>query len=129
MATQYKWLPSEPTQSMLEAEQFASSHTYESAEVEAVEVYKAMWQAAPAIEQEPVAFIDMKNFPPIRFPDGQLRCDIEHLDGLELYTNPQPKREPLSESEIRQLLKQRDEEMHIVDFIRYIEKAHGIGTE
>jgi hypothetical protein len=41
----------------------------------------------------------------------------------------QPKREPLSKESIMQLLRQRDEEMHIVDFIRYIEKAHGIGVE
>ena len=50
MTTQYKWLPSEPTEAMLEAEQFASSLAYESHEVQAVEVYKAMWQAAPKPE-------------------------------------------------------------------------------
>jgi hypothetical protein len=92
----HKWLPSKPTQEMLEAEQFASSLAYESSEVEAVEVYKTMWQAAPEVEQEPVAFIDMKMFPPIRFPEGQLRCDVEHLDGLALYTHQQPKREPFT---------------------------------
>jgi hypothetical protein len=50
MTTQYKMLPSEPTQEMLEAEQFASSLAYESHEIQAVEVYKAMWQAAPEVE-------------------------------------------------------------------------------
>jgi hypothetical protein len=46
----HKWLPSEPTPAMLEAEQFASSLAYESHEVQAVEVYKSMWQAAPTLE-------------------------------------------------------------------------------
>jgi predicted CoA-binding protein len=50
MTTQYKWMPSEPTQEMLDAERFASSLAYESHEVQAVEVYKAMWQAAPTCE-------------------------------------------------------------------------------
>jgi hypothetical protein len=48
----HKWLPSEPTQEMLDAERFASSLAYESHEVQAVEVYKAMWQAAPEVEGE-----------------------------------------------------------------------------
>jgi hypothetical protein len=47
-------------------------------------------------KRELVAFIDMSLYPPIRFPDGQLRCEIEHLDGLALYTSPQPQQEPLS---------------------------------
>ena len=51
MTTQtHKLLPSEPTQEMLDAERFASSLAYESHEVQAVEVYKAMWQAAPEVE-------------------------------------------------------------------------------
>ena len=48
----HKWLPSEPTEAMLEVEQFASSLAYESHEVQAIEVYKAMWKAAPEIEGE-----------------------------------------------------------------------------
>ena len=46
----YRLLPSEPTPAMLEAEQFASSLAYESHEVQAVEVYRATWQAAPEVE-------------------------------------------------------------------------------
>jgi ribosome biogenesis protein Nip4 len=117
---------------MLEAEQFASSLAYESSEVEAVEVYKAMWQAAPEVEQEPVAFIDMKMFPPIRFADGQLRCDIENLDGLALYTHPQPKREPLSEEERKSLWKSLSDMDEGIDFnsiVTGVEKALGIGVE
>ena len=49
----HKWLPSEPTIVMLEVEQFASSLAYESHEVQAVEVYKAMWEAVP--EREPLS--------------------------------------------------------------------------
>ena len=53
--SEYKLLPSEPTPAMLEAAQFASSLAYESPDVEAVEVYIAMWKAAPKVEQEPVS--------------------------------------------------------------------------
>lgn len=39
-------------------------------------------------EQEPVAYIDMSEWPPVRFKEGTLRCDIAHLDGQKLYTTP-----------------------------------------
>ena len=52
-------------------------------------VIKALEEALAKQEQgEPVAFIDMKEWPPIRFKEGILRCDIEHLDGRALYTTP-----------------------------------------
>jgi hypothetical protein len=51
----HKWLPSEPTPAMLEAEQFASSLAYESHEVQVIEVYKTMWQAAGAAKREPLS--------------------------------------------------------------------------
>ena len=39
-------------------------------------------------EQEFVAYIDMSEWPPVRFKEGTLRCDIAHLDGQKLYTTP-----------------------------------------
>jgi hypothetical protein len=46
---------------------------------------------------------------------------------MELYTNPQPKREPLNAHEIKQLLK-RDDGLNVTDLVRAVEKAHGIGV-
>ena len=88
MTTQkHKWLPEQPTQEMLDAERFASSLAYESHEVQAVEVYKAMWQAALAVE-------------------------------------------PLSEDFVIDLiLKCGDQPLDFMDFVKEIEKAHGIGVE
>lgn len=39
---------------------------------------------------QPVAWIDMAMWPPIRWPDDTRRCDVQHLDGLPLYAAPQP---------------------------------------
>ena len=47
MPTKYKWLPSEPTQEMTMA-WCANCHAWD------LDAYKAMWQAAPEVEQEPV---------------------------------------------------------------------------
>jgi hypothetical protein len=30
----------------------------------------------------------MSEWPPVRFKEGTLRCDIAHLDGQKLYTTP-----------------------------------------
>ena len=46
-------------------------------------------------EQEPVAYIDMMEWPPVRFKEGTLRCDIAHLDGQKLYTSPPQRTEQL----------------------------------
>jgi hypothetical protein len=42
--------------------------------------------AAPV--QEPVAWIDMSQWPPIRWRDGLLRTDVDQFDGQGLYTSP-----------------------------------------
>jgi hypothetical protein len=95
MTTQtHKWLPSEPTQEMLDAERFASSLAYESHEVQAVEVYQAMWQAAPEVEQEPVAWKDLTY------------GNLHHQDfgnSIPLYTRPQPKRMSFSGGDVRKI--------------------------
>jgi hypothetical protein len=39
-------------------------------------------------EQEPVAWIDMTKFPPIRFKELSLRCDLEPFDGYALCFAP-----------------------------------------
>lgn len=41
-------------------------------------------------QQEPVAWIDMSQWPPIRWRDGMLRKDVDQFDGQGLYTSPQP---------------------------------------
>jgi len=108
--TTHKWLPSQPTNEMVNAAN-SINLAGEWVRPSLGDIYKAMWKSAPEVEQEPVAFIDMKMFPPIRFPDRQLRCDVEHLDGHGLYARTQSnqseqsldmvKRKPLSEKEIR----------------------------
>jgi hypothetical protein len=45
-----------------------------------------------------------------------------------LYAHPQPNREPLSDHEIKQLLK-CDNGLDVVDLVRAVERAHGIGGE
>jgi hypothetical protein len=39
-------------------------------------------------QQEPVAWIDMSQWPPIRWRDGLLRTDVDQFDGQGLYTSP-----------------------------------------
>jgi hypothetical protein len=120
--TKHKWLPSEPTQEMLDAERFASSLAYESHEVQAVKVYKAMWQAAPEIEQEPV----------ITKRDNGLTLGVAYDSlptGTRFYTHPQPC-EPLSEDVIGELIdKLPYGSDYFMEFARMVEKAHGIGVE
>jgi hypothetical protein len=84
MTTQtHKWLPSEPTPAMLEAEQFASSLVYESHEVQAIEVYKAVWQAAPVAEQQ-----QRESFTVTRHEvrEAMMYCEISHCDYPDAYT-------------------------------------------
>ena len=189
---------------MLDAERFASSLAYESHEVQAIEVYKAMWQAAPDVEQEPARYEYRVRMIPDRPFDTWTYCNKEwyelckkypiediweyearalytnqqqpmveqepikyeyqarkvgaewhgqwgecskdlyerynnpfYFDGFEyqaraLYTHPQPKREPLSGDEIDALWVSFCSDLSIdtyADFVRLIEKAHGIGVE
>ena len=146
----HKWLPSEPTQEMLDAERFASSLSYESHEVQAVEVYKAIWQAVPAVEKEPVAFMADDEDHGTRLCKREIIAECWGIPYVPLYTHPQPKqseqvelkREPLSEREINKLEMEsyqllfekwngRAPELvdHFKAFARAIEKAHGIGVE
>jgi hypothetical protein len=128
MTTQtHKWLPSEPTPAMLEAEQFASSLVYESHEVQAIEVYKAMWQAATEREQEHVITKNDNGL--------TLSVDFDFLPvGTKFYTNPQL-REPLSIDTVMSIVGSMPwEELYTEEdewncFARAIEKAHGIGVE
>ncbi|GKS73726.1 hypothetical protein AVME950_02540 [Acidovorax sp. SUPP950] len=45
----------------------------------------ALTAAAPA---DPLAWIDMTQWPPIRFPEGRTRMDYRSLDGAALYARP-----------------------------------------
>ena len=76
-------------------------------------------------EQEFVAYIDMSEWPPVRFKEGTLRCDIAHLDGQKLYTTP-PQRKPLTDEEITQVFGVGYVAKEFVEFVRAIEAAHGI---
>lgn len=39
-------------------------------------------------EQEPIAFIDMREWPPIRWRDGMVRADVAPFDGQGLFFAP-----------------------------------------
>jgi hypothetical protein len=134
MTTQtHKWLPSEPTQEMVEAlsDVAASNWLIKT-------VYKAMWQAAPEVEQEPVAW---RRYLYNRWGD---KTDYNYstmkpssgVDLVALYTHPQPKRESLSDAELSGLYKSLPldtrEDVCSYSFnkgFRQAEQAHGIGAE
>jgi hypothetical protein len=95
---------------------------------------EAAMQAAPAVEQEPVGYVLTRRLDEM---DGIIDCDCTFIkkklmgttDNLTpLYTHPQPKRKPLSESEIKQIFEQSIG-LKYWDFAKAIEKAHGIGEE
>jgi hypothetical protein len=48
------------------------------------------------LEQEPVAFIDMREWPPIRWREGMVRADVAPFDGQGLFFAPPP-RQPLTD--------------------------------
>ena len=48
----------------------------------------AIKQARSAPAQEPLAWIDMREWPPIRWRDGMLRKDVDQFDGQGLYITP-----------------------------------------
>lgn len=131
-----KYLPKEPTPEMVKA-WCANCHAWD------LDAYKAMHQAAPEFEQEPVAYIAVRDF----------GIDITHIETIAimwgvpykpLYTNPQPKREPLSYDELRDIsfaiysaLTENDNKglmgvnpvKAIVDELVSQLKAHGIGVK
>lgn len=107
----YKWLPSEPTDEMLEAVGSLSTLlSNNNSRHEAYEtIYKAMWQAAPEIEQEPVAFISKSCIKWLEEgkPSNCVLTTKSRSSGVvPIYTHPQPsqseqsldmvKRKPLS---------------------------------
>jgi hypothetical protein len=127
--TKHKWLPSEPKVEMIEAGMFQMPE----ANTDIVEaIYDAMWQAAPEVEQEPVGYIyrqsDIDRLNEIGVINTLIVTTPDTGYKVPLYTHPQPKREPLSEDEIRRLWKNGTNVETIVEFARLIEKAHGIGV-
>ena len=91
MTTQYKLMPSKPTQEILEiaCRAYDENSIMEYAEPDAmIEALKASWKAAPAVEQEPVGevistyhggspLVELKNFKTLE-------------KGTKLYTHPYP---------------------------------------
>jgi hypothetical protein len=88
----HKWLPSEPTDEMVEAANYAFANVQDMGELDFEDMKKvicAAIQAAPAVEQEPVGLFGCRDdeYRHILEPDDA--GDYEEL--VELYTNPQPK--------------------------------------
>lgn len=77
-------------------------------------------------QQEPVAWAnpnDLQNF------DMKVRTNAGPLHTVPLYTSP-PAHEPLTDEEIRAIVRKVDEEEgHVIHFARAIEAAHGIKGE
>jgi hypothetical protein len=124
MTTKYKWLPEQPTIEMLEA-------LFTVEEPNPARDYRAMWKAAPEVEQDPVEsqFYDENNdkwYP--FFNEEHKRATIEAgYTVRDLYTHPQPC-EPLSEDVIGELIdKLPYGSDYSMEFARMVEKAHGIG--
>jgi hypothetical protein len=152
MTTQYKWLPSEPTEEML----FALYGMYKTLE----ERYLAAWEAAPVVNQEPYAYatlwdggewsvvqdieqnaikqVPLYTHPPVveQTPIGAV-VNWGDKTVEPLYTNPQPKREPLSENKAEELITNiigvsaldKEQFETAMMLFRGAEKAHGIGVE
>ena len=146
MTTQpHKWLPSEPTNEML-ANAIRNSEGIYPAFVFAAD-YKAMWDAAPVVEQEPVAFMADDEDHGTRLCKREVVAECWGIPYVPLYTHPQPKRNshcdagemcikcpddrtPLSKDEIIRIVNELDLEKY--DYLcvaRAIEKAHGIGSK
>jgi hypothetical protein len=88
----HKWLPSEPTQEMLEAVGSLSTllTNCDSRYGAYKTIYNAMWQAAPAVGQEPIAYLGLEDAcdpAELAFDKG----DLPHSFVTPLYTHPQPK--------------------------------------
>jgi hypothetical protein len=82
--TAYKWLPSEPTDEMLDAAM--SSLPLSMPEIQVKQIYSLLWKAAPEVEQDPVAIVR-------RYRDGTVVAEIRDKsmeEGVKLYTHPQP---------------------------------------
>jgi hypothetical protein len=140
VTTQHKWLPSEPTEDM-----HAAYYSVRQVSLN-VDSYKAMWKAAPAVEQEPIMYeLRFRQIPDGRF-DAWAACgkktyeryiknpiedDWEH-EVRALYTNPQPKRERLSEENLVLMWNSSTKDIpyeHFQAVFRFAEKYHGIGID
>ena len=133
MTTQtHKWLPSEPT-----AEMYTAYCSFQQLSL-SIDSYKAMWQAAPVVEQEPAVYLVWHDgeFTYTKHPE-----EIKNAyETLPLYTNPQPQSKPLSVAELDELWKAsykehdggekafQNRKRRLKRFARAIEKAHGIGV-
>ena len=94
MVTQtHKWLPSEPT-----AEMYTAYYSFRQASLD-VDSYKAMWQAAQEIEQEPLSVAEL---------DELWKASYKEHDGGEKAFQNRKRR--------------------LKRFARAIEKAHKIGV-
>jgi hypothetical protein len=92
MTTQtHKWLPNKSTEEMLYAFfEVAGEYCIPAfTQPKVIEAFRAYWQAAPEVEQEPVGEIYEQQ------ADGSNRAEmvIELPVGTKLYTHPQPTRE------------------------------------
>lgn len=96
-------------------------------------------QAAPEVEQEPVAYlVTIQRFDRLdarlvyKLDDLVLNEATKIVNHEPLYTHPQPKREPLSEEDRKALwkaLSAMDEGIDFNSIVTGVEKAHGIGVE
>ena len=138
MTTQtHKWLPEQPTDEIIEA--WFSNHEkgFEKA-------YKAMRQAAPEVEQEPVGYWNGKET--VFFSHELAGYKLPSDCFIPLYTHPQPKqseqsldmvkRELLSDKELSELylslpLSTREDvcSYSFKKGFRQAEKADGIGVD
>jgi hypothetical protein len=128
MTAKYKWLPEQPTDEMVNA--IMDSWLLSMPENQLRQIYSLLWKAAPEVEQqEPVATCKVSPLKPDRY-QREFRIAWKGGQPVEgdLYTNPQPNREPLNAREIKQLLN-RDDGLNVTDLVRAVEKAHGVGGE
>jgi hypothetical protein len=133
MTTQYKWLPNAIEENLSKmASAFIWDKFGEIVDPEYVKViYQMLWESATEVEQDPVGYALTRRIE--EMDDVDINCVLMKNKPkgaviTALYTHPQPKREPMKKEDIMHLLEKRDEGS-IIDFIRLIEKAHGIGNE
>lgn len=90
--TTHKWLPSEPTFEMVNAGVTAWLYQENpNKPINFVEIFKAMWEKAPEVEQEPAVYLVGHDgeFTYTKYPK-----EIKNAyETLPLYTHPQPPHE------------------------------------
>lgn len=127
--TTHKLLPSEPTFEMVNAG--VTVWLYQenpNKPINFVEIFKAMWEKASVVEQEPAVYLVWHDgeFTYTKHPEEYQNT----YEALPLYTHPQPKREPMNFNDMANIIKQlphvsftQDTE----DLIRAVERFHKIG--